>query len=360
MASVELIDVAKRYGKQTVLQPLDLTIPDGSFTVLVGPSGCGKSTLLRLLAGLETLSGGTILMNKRPVNDLDPADRDVAMVFQSYALFPHMNVEKNVAYGLRVRRMDKASIEKRVCEMLELVQMADFAKRMPSQLSGGQRQRIAIARALAPEPELLLLDEPLGALDLQLRRQMQLELKRLQKKLGITFVYITHDQEEAINMSDRIAVMRGGRFEQLGTPEEIYDEPKTHYVAQFIGRSTILSGKVESVGKDTAVIRGACGSFTADASRARLCAGEDCEICVRTERMRVSPVPVEGFQLPVIVREARYAGGSVLTYAILPVGEEAVATSEGRLSDALTPGSTAYLYWNPAQAAVIGGTSHGA
>ena len=195
---------------------------------------------------------------------------------------------------------------------------------------------------------------------LQLRRQMQLELKRLQKKLGIAFVYITHDQEEAINMSDRIAVMRGGRFEQLGTPEEIYDEPKTHYVAQFIGRSTILSGKVESVGKDTAVIRGACGSFTADASRARLCAGEACEICVRTERMRVSPVPVEGFQLPVTVREARYAGGSVLTYAILPDGEEAVATSEGRLSDALTPGSTAYLYWNPAQAAVIGGTSHGA
>ena len=187
-----------------------------------------------------------------------------------------------------------------------------------------------------------------------------LELKRLQKKLGITFVYITHDQEEAINMSDRIAVMRGGRFEQLGTPEEIYDEPKTHYVAQFIGRSTILSGRVEAVGKDTAIIRGACGSFTADASRARLSAGEDCEICVRTERMRVSPVPVEGFQLPVTVREARYAGGSVLTYAILPDGEEAVATSEGRLSDALTPGSTAYLYWNPAQAAVIGGTSHGA
>ena len=179
-----------------------------------------------------------------------------------------MNVEKNVAYGLRVRGMDKASIAKRVREMLELVQMEDYAKRMPSQLSGGQRQRIAIARALAPEPELLLLDEPLGALDLQLRRQMQLELKRLQKKLGITFVYITHDQEEAINMSDRIAVMRGGRFEQIGTPEEIYDEPKTHYVAQFIGRSTILDGTVESVGRNTAVIRGACGSFRVDASRA--------------------------------------------------------------------------------------------
>ena len=347
-------------GENWVLKDVSFTVDEGEYVAIMGESGSGKTTLLNILAALDRPTSGTVLLDGKDVTALPPERRPVNTVFQSYALFPHMNVEKNVAYGLRVRRMDKASIEKRVREMLELVQMADFAKRMPSQLSGGQRQRIAIARALAPEPELLLLDEPLGALDLKLRRQMQLELKRLQKKLGITFVYITHDQEEAINMSDRIAVMRGGRFEQLGTPEEIYDEPKTHYVAQFIGRSTILSGKVESVGKDTAVIRGACGSFTADASRGRLCAGEACEICVRTERMRVSPVPVEGFQLPVTVREARYAGGSVLTYAILPDGEEAVATSEGRLSDALTPGSTAYLYWNPAQAAVIGGTSHGA
>ena len=345
---LSLQHISKNFGEGDVLRDISLDVARGEFVTLLGASGCGKTTTLRIISGLETPDEGTVLLDGRDVTALPPERRPVNTVFQSYALFPHMNVEKNVAYGLRVRRMDKAPIEKRVREMLELVQMADFAKRMPSQLSGGQRQRIAIARALAPEPELLLLDEPLGALDLQLRRQMQLELKRLQKKLGITFVYITHDQEEAINMSDRIAVMRGGRFEQLGTPEEIYDEPKTHYVAQFIGRSTILSGKVESVGKDTAVIRGACGSFTADASRARLSAGEDCEICVRTERMRVSPVPVEGFQLPVTVREARYAGGSVLTYAILPDGEEAVATSEGRLSDALTPGSTAYLYWNPA------------
>ena len=373
---LSLQHISKNFGEGDVLRDISLDVARGEFVTLLGASGCGKTTTLRIISGLETPDEGTVLLDGRDVTALPPERRPVNTVFQSYALFPHMNVEKNVAYGLRVRRMDKASIEKRVREMLELVQMADFAKRMPSQLSGGQRQRIAIARALAPEPELLLrielaklllrkpdvllLDEPLGALDLQLRRQMQLELKRLQKKLGITFVYITHDQEEAINMSDRIAVMRGGRFEQLGTPEEIYDEPKTHYVAQFIGRSTILSGRVEAVGKDTAVIRGACGSFTADASRARLSAGEDCEICVRTERMRVSPVPVEGFQLPVTVREARYAGGSVLTYAVLPDGEEAVATSEGRLSDALTPGSTAYLYWNPAQAAVIGGTSHGA
>ena len=269
---LSLQHISKNFGEGDVLRDISLDVARGEFVTLLGASGCGKTTTLRIISGLETPDEGTVLLDGRDVTALPPERRPVNTVFQSYALFPHMNVEKNVAYGLRVRRMDKASIEKRVREMLELVQMADFAKRMPSQLSGGQRQRIAIARALAPEPELLLLDEPLGALDLQLRRQMQLELKRLQKKLGITFVYITHDQEEAINMSDRIAVMRGGRFEQLGTPEEIYDEPKTHYVAQFIGRSTILSGKVEAVGKDTAVIRGACGSFTADGrQRADLC-----------------------------------------------------------------------------------------
>ena len=357
---LSLQHITKNFGEGDVLRDISLDVARGEFVTLLGASGCGKTTTLRIISGLETPDEGTVLLDGKDVTALPPERRPVNTVFQSYALFPHMNVEKNVAYGLRVRKMDQASIQKRVREMLELVQMEDYAKRMPSQLSGGQRQRIAIARALAPEPELLLLDEPLGALDLQLRRQMQLELKRLQKKLGITFVYITHDQEEAVNMSDRIAVMRGGRFEQIGTPEEIYDEPKTHYVAQFIGRSTILSGKVESVRRNTAAVHGACGSFTVDASRALLIAGESCEICIRTERMRVSSVPVEGFDLPVTVREARYAGGSVLTYVTLADGEEAVATSEGRLSDALKPGSAAYLYWNPAQAAVIGGTSHDA
>ena len=219
---LSLQHISKNFGEGDVLRDISLDVARGEFVTLLGASGCGKTTTLRIISGLETPDEGTVLLDGRDVTALPPERRPVNTVFQSYALFPHMNVEKNVAYGLRVRRMDKASIEKRVREMLELVQMADFAKRMPSQLSGGQRQRIAIARALAPEPELLLLDEPLGALDLQLRRQMQLELKRLQKKLGITFVYITHDQEEAINMSDRIAVMRGGRFEQLGTPEEIF------------------------------------------------------------------------------------------------------------------------------------------
>ena len=357
---LSLQHISKNFGEGDVLRDISLDVARGEFVTLLGASGCGKTTTLRIISGLETPDEGSVILNGKDVTDLPPEKRPVNTVFQSYALFPHMNVAKNVGYGLRVHGMDKKTAAARVEEMLELVQMSEYANRMPAQLSGGQRQRIAIARALAPEPALLLLDEPLGALDLQLRRQMQLELKRLQKKLGITFVYITHDQEEAINMSDRIAVMRDGRFEQVGTPEEIYDEPKTNYVAQFIGRSTLLSGRVESVGRDTAVIRGACGGFTADALRAKLTVGETCELCVRTERMRASDTPVEGFDLPTTVREARYAGGNVLTYLTMADGSEAVATSDGKLADALKPGSTAYLYWNPAQAAVIGGSSYGA
>ena len=357
---LSLQHIKKDFGEGEVLSDISLDVHRGEFVTLLGASGCGKTTTLRIISGLETADEGRVLLGGRDMTDLPPEKRPVNTVFQSYALFPHMNVEKNVAYGLRLRGMDKRAIDKRVREMLELVQMSDHARRMPSQLSGGQRQRIAIARALALEPELLLLDEPLGALDLQLRRQMQVELKRLQKQLGITFIYITHDQEEAVNMSDRIAVMRAGRFEQIGTPEEIYDAPMTRYVAQFIGRSTILTGTVASVNGDTAVIEDENGRYPVDATRARLAPGETCELCVRTERMRVSRTPVSGFALPCTVKEARYAGGSVLTYVTMAGGAEAVATGEERMADAAQPGDTVYLCWNPAQAAVIGGASHGA
>ena len=357
---LSLQHIKKDFGEGEVLSDISLDVHRGEFVTLLGASGCGKTTTLRIISGLETADEGRVLLGGRDMTDLPPEKRPVNTVFQSYALFPHMNVEKNVAYGLRLRGMDKRAIDKRVREMLELVQMSEHAGRMPSQLSGGQRQRIAIARALALEPELLLLDEPLGALDLQLRRKMQVELKRLQKQLGITFIYITHDQEEAVNMSDRIAVMRSGRFEQIGTPEEIYDAPMTRYVAQFIGRSTILTGTVKSVSGDTAVIMDENGSYPVDATRARLVPGKVCELCVRTERMRVSREPVPGFSLPCTVKEARYAGGSVLTYVTMAGGAEAVATGEERMADAAQPGDTVYLCWNPAQAAVIGGASHGA
>ena len=357
---LSLEHIKKSFGEGEVLSDISLDVRRGEFVTLLGASGCGKTTTLRIISGLETADEGRVLLGGRDMTDLPPEKRPVNTVFQSYALFPHMNVEKNVAYGLRLRGMDRRAIDKRVREMLELVQMSGHAKRMPAQLSGGQRQRIAIARALALEPELLLLDEPLGALDLQLRRQMQVELKRLQKQLGITFIYITHDQEEAVNMSDRIAVMRSGRFEQIGTPEEIYDAPMTRYVAQFIGRSTILTGTVKSVSGDTAVVADENGSYPVDATRAHLVPGEICELCVRTERMRVSREPVPGFALPCTVKEARYAGGSVLTHVTMAGGAEAVATGEERMADAAQGGDTVYLHWNPAQAAVIGGASHGA
>ena len=353
-------NISKNFGEGDVLSGVSLDVRRGEFVTLLGASGCGKTTTLRIVSGLETPDTGEVILEGRDVTALAPEDRPVNTVFQSYALFPHMNVEKNVAYGLKVRGEDKKVIAARVKEMLELVQMSEYAKRMPAQLSGGQRQRIAIARALAPQPRLLLLDEPLGALDLQLRRQMQIELKRLQKKLGITFIYITHDQEEAVNMSDRIAVMRGGKFEQLGTPEEIYDRPATRYVAQFIGRSTILDGTVESVNNETAVIRNENGSFSVATRYASLKAGQKAEICVRTERMRASKTPVDGFALPATVREVRYAGGSVEIFAAMQDGTEAVATSDQPLAMAPLAGKTVYLHWAIGQAAVIGGASYDA
>lgn len=280
---LSLQHITKNFGEGDVLRDISLDVARGEFVTLLGASGCGKTTTLRIISGLETPDEGTVLLDGKDVTALPPERRPVNTVFQSYALFPHMNVEKNVAYGLRVRGMDKASIAKRVREMLELVQMEDYAKRMPSQLSGGQRQRIAIARALAPEPELLLLDEPLGALDLQLRRQMQLELKRLQKSWASPSSTSRTIRKRPSTCPTASPSCVAAALSRSARPEEIYDEPKTHYVAQFIGRSTILDGTVESVGRNTAVIRGACGSFRVDASRALLIAEESCEVaCARS------------------------------------------------------------------------------
>ena len=235
MASVELIDVAKRYGKQTVLQPLDLTIPDGSFTVLVGPSGCGKSTLLRLLAGLETLSGGTILMNKRPVNDLDPADRDVAMVFQSYALYPHLTVAENLAFHMQVKKVDKQLQKSKVQQVASLLGIDKLLARYPRALSGGQRQRVAMARAIVRNPRLFLMDEPLSNLDARLRSEVRDSIMALHQQLKTSTIYVTHDQTEAMSMADRIVVMNGGHVQQVGRPEYLYANPANLFVAGFIG-----------------------------------------------------------------------------------------------------------------------------
>ena len=254
--SLELKEIKKSFTEgEAVLDNISLEISKGEFITLLGSSGCGKTTTLRIIAGLEQPDAGSVWLDGREVTGLEPNQRDVNTVFQNYALFPHMNVAENIGYGLKLKKVPKSEIKKKVSQMLELVQLEGYEKRKPSELSGGQKQRVAIARALVNNPEVLLLDEPLGALDLQLRRAMQIELKHLQKKLGITFIYITHDQEEAINMSDRIAVMKDGRIEQIGTPDEIYNHPKTSYVATFVGNANILHGAAERIQGENAIVK---------------------------------------------------------------------------------------------------------
>lgn len=238
---LSLENIEKSFDGEKVLKNISLDIGRGEFVTLLGSSGCGKTTTIRIVAGLLTPDSGKVILNGKDITMLAPEKRDVNTVFQNYALFPHMNVEKNIGYGLKLKKMPASEIKAEVEKALSLVQLEGFEKRNPSQLSGGQKQRVAIARAIVNKPSVLLLDEPLGALDLMLRRQMQTELKKLQKALGITFIYITHDQEEALNMSSRIVVMRNGNIEQIGTPSEVYDTPKTAFVAEFVGGANLYN-----------------------------------------------------------------------------------------------------------------------
>lgn len=349
---LSLKNITKTFGEGDVLKGIDLDVMRGEFITLLGASGCGKTTTLRIISGLESPTSGTVLLSGTDVTALAPEDREVNTVFQNYALFPHMNVEKNVAYGLKIRGMEKAKIARRVDEMLQLVQMQEFKKRMPSQLSGGQRQRIAIARSLALAPKLLLLDEPLGALDLQLRRQMQVELKRLQKQLGITFIYITHDQEEALNMSDRIVVMRDGLFEQIGTPEEIYEHPKTRYCAEFIGRSALFDAHVTLIDGDIAHVQTEVGDALCEADGLKV--GDKILLCLRTERLSYSSTPFDGFTINGEVTLNRYTGGSLITHIRLRDNSEVAAIGYGRMEDAPKSGTQVYLKWDVQGACIVG------
>lgn len=256
---VELRKVFKVFNGETAVRGVDLEIHKGEFFSILGPSGCGKTTTLRLIAGFETPSAGELMIRGQSMTNTPAYRRPVNTVFQSYALFGHMNVWDNIAFGLRIKKQGKAEIEERVREALQLVKMESFANRFPGQMSGGQQQRVALARALVNKPAVLLLDEPLGALDLKLRKQMQLELSNLHQELGLTFVMVTHDQEEAMSLSDRIAVMNEGRIEQIGTPEEIYECPQTAFVADFIGDTNLFAGKVESIDRSTLTVRTPAG-----------------------------------------------------------------------------------------------------
>ena len=357
-AVLELKEIKKNFGETVVLKGVSLAIEEGEFVTFLGSSGCGKTTILRIIAGLEYPDSGCVLIEEKNMEKLGPEKRNVNMVFQNYALFPHMNVEQNIGYGLKIKGVAKDEIKRRVKEMLKLVQLEGFEARRPSAMSGGQRQRVAIARALINNPKVLLLDEPLGALDLQLRRQMQLELKHLQKELGITFVYITHDQEEAINMSDRIVILNNGYIEQVGTPEEIYDDPKTAYVASFVGSANILRGTVVQTGENRVVLENGFGTMNArfrkgaDAAYiAGIKPGDSLTLAVRSENIEISRQPNSSVYMEGTVAEKSFAGGMLRIAVKVADGSEIVISRHGINID-YAIGEHVYMEW-PAESAVI-------
>ena len=347
-------NLTKSFEGTSVLRGLSLSVAQGEFVTLLGPSGCGKTTTLRIIAGLTAPDQGRVFLDGRDVTSLPPEQRPVNTVFQNYALFPHMNVGRNIGYGLRLQRTPRGEIARRVKEMLDLVQLPGFENRMPQQLSGGQRQRVAIARAVVLGPKVLLLDEPLGALDLKLRQQMQGELKQLQKRLGITFVYITHDQEEALNMSDRIAVMNQGQFEQVGTPEQVYERPQTRFVAGFVGEGSLFEGVVEAIEGETVRLRAPSGLMLAPL-RPGAQVGQPAAVSVHAERLRYAAQPHNGFHLPARVKSHRFAGSLLRTELELSTGEIVHASGLEPVSSLPPPGCQVYLYWARASAALIPG-----
>ncbi|WP_404955957.1 ABC transporter ATP-binding protein [Streptomyces sp. 147326] len=350
---VRLSGISKHYGTFTAVHPLDLTIPQGSFFALLGASGCGKTTTLRMIAGLEEPSTGTVHLGDREVTDLPPYKRPVNTVFQSYALFPHLNIYENIAFGLRRRGIK--SVKKQVDEMLELVQLGQFAQRKPHQLSGGQQQRVAVARALINHPQVLLLDEPLGALDLKLRRQMQLELKRIQTEVGITFVHVTHDQEEAMTMADTVAVMNGGRVEQLGAPAELYENPGTTFVANFLGTSNLIEANVESAGSDV-VVSASGTTLRLPAARCSTTprAGGKLLVGVRPEKISLVHADEEHTiaagrnKVPGRIANSSFIGVSTQYVIDSQVCPELEVYAQNIERDArLVPGAEVILHWNP-------------
>jgi spermidine/putrescine transport system ATP-binding protein len=319
--------ITKSFDGTPVLRGIDLEVREGEFITLLGSSGCGKTTTLRIIAGLEQPDSGSVVLSGVDVTDFPPNKRDVNTVFQSYALFPHMTVAANIGYGLRLRGVKKPDIAREVSDALSLVRLEGFEKRMPSELSGGQSQRVAIARAVVTKPRVLLLDEPLGALDLQLRRQMQIELKQIQQSLGIAFIYITHDQEEALNMSDRIAVMRGGVFEQLGSVSDIYDKPQTEYVATFVGGANIL--RPETTGRRET-------------------------IAVRAEYIALTPleISVANTGLTGTVREKTFAGGLLRVTVELDGGAEIISSRHG-IDSPVEKGQRVAVSWDASREVVV-------
>ena len=350
--AIELVNVTKRFGDVVAVDDVSLKIEDGEFFSLLGPSGCGKTTTLRMIAGLELETEGEIYLRGKAMGQTPAFKRPVNTVFQNYALFPHRNVERNVGFGLEMQKVPKEEIKSRVIEALEMVRLPDLAKRRPKELSGGQQQRIALARALVNRPEVLLLDEPLGALDLKLRKTMQLELKQLQDQVGITFIYVTHDQEEALTMSDRIAVMNLGKVLQVGTPEEIYERPSTRFVADFIGETNFLEGTVEEIDGEEivvsldrqATVRGHC---TVPVRK-----GQEVSVAIRPEKLSLS----ENGMIKGWIEESIYIGTDT-RYIIRLTDKISVTVREQNLDPGhghkYHEGDEVGLDWNLANALVL-------
>ncbi|GAO06704.1 ABC transporter ATP-binding protein [Streptomyces lydicamycinicus] len=352
---VRLHGISKTYGSFTAVHPLDLTVPAGSFFALLGASGCGKTTTLRMIAGLEEPTTGTVELSGQDVTVLPPYKRQVNTVFQNYALFPHLDIYENVAFGLRRRGIK--SVKKQVEEMLDLVQLGPMARRKPQQLSGGQQQRVAVARALINHPQVLLLDEPLGALDLKLRRQMQLELKRIQTEVGITFVHVTHDQEEAMTMADTVAVMNGGRVEQLGAPADLYENPATTFVANFLGTSNLIEAEVVEAGGDELLLKAADAKLRLPAARCSAPARTGGKVLagIRPEKVALKHTDDAGTiaegrnRLPGRIKDASFIGVSTQYVVEVPgLGELAVYEQNVERDGRLVPGAEIVLHWSPA------------
>jgi putative spermidine/putrescine transport system ATP-binding protein len=330
--AVQFMEVSRHFGDVKAVDAVSLDIPDGEFFTMLGPSGSGKTTCLRMIAGFERPTAGKILLHGKDVSNLPPYERDVNTVFQDYALFPHMTVGDNIAYGLMIKKVPRAERQKRVDDMLDLVRLPGLARRKPSQLSGGQRQRVALARALINQPRVLLLDEPLGALDLKLRQQMQVELKSIQQRVGITFIYVTHDQEEALTMSDRLAVFNRGKIEQAGNPADIYEHPATPFVAGFVGVSNLVSGET-----------------------ARQITGSADTFAIRPEKIHLaspdSPAPANTCSIDGRVRDVIYLGLYTRYLVELDGGSDLVVVEQNLHSTSMdvfsARGRRVRLVWNP-------------
>lgn len=357
---LHLEGVTKDFGEGPVLRELHLDVFPGEFLTLLGPSGCGKTTTLRIIAGLEQPTMGKVYLEGKDVTELPPEKRHVNTVFQNYALFPHMNVFQNIAYGLKVQKISKQEQKERVMAALSLVRLSGYEKRMPSQLSGGQKQRVAIARAVVLQPKILLLDEPLGALDLKLRQEMQKELKQLQQQLGITFIYITHDQEEALNMSSRIVIMRNGVIEQMGTPEDVYERPRTLFAADFIGQSNLLKGTVTAQDGNqlTLNVKGMSIPALATADfQPRI--GQHAVLCLRPQRIHYGSGTQHGMELRGIIHSKEYVGGMQHTQIALNDSLILNAVTQTAELDNYPVGSEVMVGWSLVHAPIVPDTFDG-